>query len=274
MNADAANGHSNLSDARESREVAEGARQDSWEKRSFMKELFGGRLSLELVHPPPRPGSRGGRPGRTLPREHPPLRRTARGRRRHRPRRVGSRLRASGTGRPGRLRNQDPARVRGPGAFADFLQPGAGAGGQPLRLHGGVPLGAPVDRGSHAARPLRHRGTEARVPSAGRARRAVRVRADRAGRRVRSSQHVHLRRAFGGRNALHPQRREAVDHQRPPLRPAGGDGAHRPARGASGGSARSAPSSSRRGGRGWRWARSAGSWDSTASRTACCTSTT
>ena len=53
MNADATNGHSDLSDARESREVAEGARQDSWEKRSFMKELFGGRLSLELVHPHP-----------------------------------------------------------------------------------------------------------------------------------------------------------------------------------------------------------------------------
>ena len=42
-----------MSDARESREVAEGARQDRWEKRSFMKELFGGRLSLDLVHPHP-----------------------------------------------------------------------------------------------------------------------------------------------------------------------------------------------------------------------------
>ena len=39
--------------AQESRDVAEGAREARWEKRSFMKELFGGRLSLELVHPHP-----------------------------------------------------------------------------------------------------------------------------------------------------------------------------------------------------------------------------
>ncbi len=53
MNSSAANDSRQMSDARESREVAEGARQDRWEKRSFMKELFGGRLSLDLVHPHP-----------------------------------------------------------------------------------------------------------------------------------------------------------------------------------------------------------------------------
>ena len=53
MNTSAANDQRDMSDARESREVAEGARQDRWEKRSFMKELFGGRLSLDLVHPHP-----------------------------------------------------------------------------------------------------------------------------------------------------------------------------------------------------------------------------
>ena len=42
-----------FSNARESRDVAEGARQARWEKRSFMRELFGGRLSLDLVHPHP-----------------------------------------------------------------------------------------------------------------------------------------------------------------------------------------------------------------------------
>ena len=41
------------SDAAESRAVAEGAREDRWRKRSFMKELFGGRLSLDLIHPHP-----------------------------------------------------------------------------------------------------------------------------------------------------------------------------------------------------------------------------
>ena len=42
-----------LSNAQESRDVAESAREARWEKRSFMRELFGGRLSLDLVHPHP-----------------------------------------------------------------------------------------------------------------------------------------------------------------------------------------------------------------------------
>ena len=53
MNTSAAKAPRKMSDAHESREVAEGARQDKWEKRSFMKELFSGRLSLDLVHPHP-----------------------------------------------------------------------------------------------------------------------------------------------------------------------------------------------------------------------------
>jgi len=42
-----------FSNAQESRDVAESARESGWEKRSFMRELFGGRLSLDLVHPHP-----------------------------------------------------------------------------------------------------------------------------------------------------------------------------------------------------------------------------
>lgn len=53
MSTDPANDVRNLTDARESREVAEDAREARWEKRSFMKELFGGRLSVDLVHPHP-----------------------------------------------------------------------------------------------------------------------------------------------------------------------------------------------------------------------------
>ena len=41
-------------DTAASRAVAEGARQQKWNQRSFMKELFGGRFSLELIHPHPR----------------------------------------------------------------------------------------------------------------------------------------------------------------------------------------------------------------------------
>ena len=39
----------------ESRQVAEDAREKEWEKRSFAKELFAGRLELGLIHPPPAP---------------------------------------------------------------------------------------------------------------------------------------------------------------------------------------------------------------------------
>ncbi|MDH3222589.1 MAG: acyl-CoA dehydrogenase family protein [Gemmatimonadota bacterium] len=39
----------------ESRAVAEAAREEQWEQRSFMKELFAGSLSLSLIHPHPEP---------------------------------------------------------------------------------------------------------------------------------------------------------------------------------------------------------------------------
>ncbi len=41
--------------AAESRQVAEDARERGWSKRSFLKELFDGRLALDLVHPAPAP---------------------------------------------------------------------------------------------------------------------------------------------------------------------------------------------------------------------------
>lgn len=53
MNAPSSRDQQGISDAQESREVAEGARESRWDRRSFMKELFGGRLSLDLIHPHP-----------------------------------------------------------------------------------------------------------------------------------------------------------------------------------------------------------------------------
>ncbi|MFG1924122.1 acyl-CoA dehydrogenase family protein [Cryptosporangium sp. NPDC048952] len=41
---------------RESRQVAEAARQTEWTKPSFAKELFLGRFPLDLIHPEPQPG--------------------------------------------------------------------------------------------------------------------------------------------------------------------------------------------------------------------------
>ena len=40
---------------REARAVAEGARETTWEKPSFARELFLGRLDLGLIHPWPEP---------------------------------------------------------------------------------------------------------------------------------------------------------------------------------------------------------------------------
>src|SRR5688572_2811020 len=40
---------------REAREVAEAARETEWRGESFVRELFEGRLRLDLIHPYPRP---------------------------------------------------------------------------------------------------------------------------------------------------------------------------------------------------------------------------
>ena len=42
-----------LASEQEAREVAEAAREDSWEKHSFARGLFDGRLALDLIHPHP-----------------------------------------------------------------------------------------------------------------------------------------------------------------------------------------------------------------------------
>ncbi len=39
----------------EAREVAESARETEWSSPSFLKELFGGNLRLDLIHPYPTP---------------------------------------------------------------------------------------------------------------------------------------------------------------------------------------------------------------------------
>lgn len=44
-----------MSTEHESRQVAEAAREETWERVSFMRDLFEGRFRLELIHPPPEP---------------------------------------------------------------------------------------------------------------------------------------------------------------------------------------------------------------------------
>src|SRR5690606_6966630 len=40
-------------DEQEARQVAEAARETEWVKPSFVRELFLGKLRLDLIHPPP-----------------------------------------------------------------------------------------------------------------------------------------------------------------------------------------------------------------------------
>jgi alkylation response protein AidB-like acyl-CoA dehydrogenase len=47
--------HAQQSSEHESRQVAEAAREQSWERVSFMRDLFDGRFRLGLIQPPPRP---------------------------------------------------------------------------------------------------------------------------------------------------------------------------------------------------------------------------
>ena len=136
----------------------------------------------------------------------------------------------------------------------------------------GAALRAPVDRRAAAAQALRHRGAEEEVPAALRQGRDLRVRADRAGRRLRSRRAcTTTAEPTAGRQGLHPQRREALVHQRHACRAARRDGA-RPED-----ARRSAPSSSRRTGRASRSCTAASSWackaldnGSSASRTSSC----
>ena len=45
--------HEPLATEQEAREVAEAAREETWEAPSFVRELFEGRFRLDLVHPFP-----------------------------------------------------------------------------------------------------------------------------------------------------------------------------------------------------------------------------
>ena len=119
---------------------------------------------------------------------------------------------------------------------------------------------------------VRHRGAEAQVPAATRARRDFGVRAHRARRRLRPGAHDDDRDAVRRRQVLHPERRQALVHER--HRPE--DDADRGARAHAGQGAaerqvscrRFPASSSRRPGRASSACGARASWACAASRTA------
>ncbi len=217
---------------REARQVAEAAREQDWRKPSFAKELFLGRLRLDLIHPHPTGTEEDRQRGEAFLAKLRDFCETKIDSRRDRARvadpRRGDR-RAQGARRP---RHEDRHQVRRPRPDPGVLQQGARAGR--LREPGDrrAALRAPVDRCTAAAEAVRHPGAEGHLPAALRPYRHLRLPAHRAGRGLRPGPAGH--RGRPRRRRLRAGRRQAVDHQRRGRRPAGGDGPGAHVRGAQG----------------------------------------
>ena len=170
-----------------------------------------------------------------------------------------------------------PTEYGGLGLSQLTLRPRDGDGHVEGRLARRAAVGAPVDRRAAAAQAVRHRGAEAANTSRGsrRARsRAFALTEVDAG--SDPGEHATHRDADRGRQALHPQRREALVHERHARRAVRRDGAHARRRRCERQDAQADHGVHRRGDRA-RASRSciaAASWGSRRSRTASSASTT
>ena len=240
-----------------------------WERPSFAKGLYLGSFDLSLIHPWPAPEPRTWNAAKRSWPGSPPLPDHVRPG--DRARRQDSGRIPPGAGGPGRLRHEDPAGVRRPGAVPGVLRPGAGTAGlgapQPRR----TALRPPVHRRARAGEGVRHRGTETGVPAPLRRRRHHRVPADRTRRRQRPRPDGQHRRPHGRRRGVRSGRRETLDHQRRDRRTGGGHG-----RGAARTRIPTAPSTRAASAPSWwrwtppasRWKTATRSWACAASRTA------
>ena len=155
------------------------------------------------------------------------LRRVSR-RRQDRPRR---RHPAIGHRRPGQARRARHDRAEGSTAAAASRSSGYckshGSHRRPLCLDGGVRQRPPLDRHPRTG-PVRHQGAEGRwLPDLVTGEATRRVRADRAEGRLRRRQRADdAPTPDRGRQGLHPQRHEALHHQRRHRRRADRDGPH------------------------------------------------
>ena len=193
---------------RQSREVAEAAREAEWKLPSFAKELFLGRVPLRPDPSPAAAGARGRREGGAVPRAAARVP-GERGRSARRSSATPRSRTASSRGSSARrVRDEGVRGVRRAGSVAGLLQPRAGDGRRLARVAVGAAQRPPVDRRGRAAADVRHRGAEAQVAAAGGQGPRQRLPAHRAGRGLRS-------RAAGGDGdaggrRLLPQRAQAV----------------------------------------------------------------
>ena len=151
---------------RQARQVAEAARETEWRKPSFGKELFLGRLRLELIDPWPQPD-----PEQAAARRAVPARGAGEFARDHID---GAQIERdawipdevlTGLAELGAFGMKIDKTYGGLGTVQSGLLPGPDAGrlGQPGG--GRAALGAPVDRRAAAAQALRHRRAEGALPA-------------------------------------------------------------------------------------------------------------
>ena len=213
-------------DERQARKVAEEAREQTWRKPSFGKELFLGRLPARPHPPAPGAHRRGPRAGRGIPapRCSSSRRRTSTARCIEREARIPDEI-IKGLADARRVRDEDRREYGGLGLSQLYYNRALIIAGSAIARGRRAAVRAPVDRRAAAGEAVRHRGAEAGVPAPLRARRDQRVPAHRAGRRLGPGPAAHHRHPERGRQGVHARRRQAVDHQRGHRRPAGRDGA-------------------------------------------------
>ena len=217
---------------REARQVAEAARETEWRKPSFGKELFLGRLRLDLIDPWPQPDPEQRGRGRGVPGQA----------RRVRPQRRSTARRSSATPASPTRCFHGLAELGAFGMKIDEKYGGLGLSNlhycRALTLAGSVSPAIGALLSAHQSigvpQPLKLFGTdgaEAAVPAPAGRRRGLGVPAHRARRRLRpgpAGAPPPTRR----RGRLPAQRREAVGHQRHGGHPARGDGPGARGRGA------------------------------------------
>ena len=191
-----------------SREVAESARESEWQGAGFLRELFLGKLRLDLIHPYPLDAP-----------ERPEFRRFyAEFEQFLREKVDPARIDETGEYPPevidglrklGAFGMKIPAEYGGLGFTQVEYGEGDAARRRLRREPHGAALRAPVDRRPAAAQALRLARAQEEVPAADREGRDQRVRAHRGARRLGSGAALDDARAHPGRQALRPQRRRS-----------------------------------------------------------------
>ena len=172
----------------EAMEVAEASRETEWEKPSFVGDLFLGKLNLDLIHPfPEQPAADKAEADEFLAKLERFLAENVDADKIDEQGEYDYEL-FEGFNELGAWGMKIPKEYGGLGFSATNYNRAIGLVATWCGSTRGLALRASVDRRPAAAQAFRHAGAEEEVPAAPRQRRDLRVRADRAGRRIRSGE--------------------------------------------------------------------------------------